>query len=503
MQLPLGASRACATLSRDHAVTQINPTLEARLTAEAVRHLEQNGDTLDGSEQVEAAMAGHGGSVEQRIIERARQLGVEAGIGPSLRRVQSYARTLGYIALALALVLGSLAALQAFDQGRSVVNFYWLLLVLLGFNLASLAFWLLGLWASNSAAAGVLGKSGAYLVQRWITKTATPGSNDITLTKAWLSVMLNGAPGRWALSSLGHGLWAAYLIGGLLMILVLLSARQYDFVWETTLLGADTFIPLTQALAVLPAQLGLATPSLEQITQSRLGGDPLLLASARQAWASLLIASLLLYGVLPRLLLFALCRMLQSRALAKFQLDTSRPYYVRLRQRLIPPARALGIVDADDEAADTSRSKPISDHSTSMPADAYWLGIELDPEQAWPPQPLPPQRDLGLISSRDEQHRALIRVAELSRSPLVLVAPLQRSPDRGLARFISQLLSAHPRDCWLALLENPGSAGTSEQERDARLVDWYALAAQSGIEADNIAQLLAPIPDDDRNSSHG
>lgn len=484
-------------------MTQIIPSLEARLIAEAVRHLEQNDHTLDGSDQVESAMAGHGGSVEQRIIERARQLAVDAGIGPSLQRVQSYAQTLGYIALALALILGSLAALQAFDQSHSVVNFYWLLLVLLGFNLASLVFWLLGLWASNSAAAGVLGKSGSYLIQHWIAKTATPGSNDITLTQAWLSVMLNGAPGRWALSSLGHALWAAYLIGGLLMILVLLSARQYDFVWETTLLGADTFIPLTQALAVLPAKLGLATPSLEQITQSRLGGDPLLLASARQAWASLLIASLLLYGVLPRLLLFALCRMLQSRALARFQLDTSRPYYVRLRQRLIPPARALGIVDADDEATGSSRRSPISDHTTTMPADAYWLGIELDPEQNWPPQPLPPQRDLGLISNRDEQHRALTRVAELGRSPLVLVTPLQRSPDRGLARFISQLLSAHPRNCWLALLEHPGSAVTSKQERDARLVDWYALAAQSGIEADNITQLLAPLANDDRNCSHG
>lgn len=503
MVLPSSASQAHATLSRDGTVTHSNPTLEARLTAEAVRHLEQNGEPLDGSEQVEAAMAGHGGSVEQRIIERARQLAVEAGIGPSLRRVQSFARTLGYIALVLALALGSLAALQAFDQGHAVVNFYWLLLVLLGFNLASLVFWLLGLWASNSATAGVLGKSGAYLVQRWIAKTASPGSNDITLTKAWLSVMLSGAPGRWALSSLGHALWAAYLIGGLLMILVLLAARQYDFVWETTLLGTDTFIPLTQALAVLPAQLGLATPSLEQITQSRLGGDPTLLASARQAWASLLIASLLLYGVLPRLLLVALCRMLQSRALARFQLDTSRPYYVRLRQRLIPPARALGIVDADEEASGTSRSDPISDHSTTMPADAYWLGIELDSEQAWPPLPLPPQRNLGLICNRDEQHRALKQVAELTRSPLVLVTPLQRSPDRGLARFISQLLSAHPRDCWLALLENPDRTVTSRQERDARLVDWYALAAQSGIEADNIAQLLAPVPDDNRDSSHG
>jgi hypothetical protein len=450
-------------------------------------------------------MAGYGGNVEQRIIERARQLALDAGVGPSLQRVQGYARMLGYGALALALLLGSLAALQAFDQGNAVVNFYWLLLVLLGFNLASLVFWLLGLWASNSSTAGFLGQSGACLVQRWIAKTARPGANDVQLAKAWLGVILNGAPGRWALSSLSHALWASYLIGGLLMIFMLLAARQYDFVWETTLLGETTFIPLTRALALLPTQMGLPTPSLEQIAQSRLGAEPLLLAAARQAWASLLIASLLLYGVLPRLLLFALCRMLQARALGNFQLDTSRAYYVRLRQRLIPPARTLGIVDADDHATQANSAGPVSgsDNDHAVPAGAYCLGIELGPEEPWPPLPIPPQQDLGRVSNRNDQHRALARVAELGPAPLVLVVPLLRSPDRGLARFISQLLSAHPQECWLALLESPASGTTESTERDARLCDWYALAARSGIEADNIAQWVVASTAGHRETEHG
>ena len=447
-------------------------------------------------------MDGYSGSVEQRIIERARQLALDAGIGSSLQRVQGYAHTLSYGALVLALLLGSLAALQAFDQGNAVVNFYWLLLVLLGFNLASLVFWLLGLWASNSSTAGALGQSGAYLVQHWIAKTARAGANDVQSAKAWLGVMLNGAPGRWALSSLSHALWAGYLIGGLLMIFILLAARQYDFVWETTLLGETTFIPLTRALALLPDQMGLPTPSLEQITQSRLGADPLLLASARQAWASLLIASLLLYGALPRILLFTLCRALQARALSNFQLDTSRPYYVRLRQRLIPPARTLGIVDADDDATQAKSSGAVSSSDHAIPADAYWLGIELGPEELWPPLPIPSQQDLGRVSDRDDQHRALARVAELGSTPLVLAVPLHRSPDRGLARLISQLLSAHPQGCWLALLENRAS-GTPDSEKDARLCDWHALAAQVGFEADNITQWVVNSTADNVEANHG
>ena len=461
----------------------------SRLTAEAVRYLEQDGDPLPGSEHVELAMASTGGSVEQRIIERARQLAPEAGVAHSLQRIQRYARILGYGALVIALLLGSFAAAQAFDQGKSIVNFYWLLLVLLGFNFVSLVFWLLSFWASGTASASILGQSGSYLLQRWIGKTSPPDSPQLQLTRAWLGVILQGAPGRWTLSSLSHGLWTCYLIGGLFMILLLLSAKQYDFVWETTLLGPDTFVPLTEALAWLPEKLGVPTPSLDQIDQSRLGADPAMLAEARQAWATLLIASLLLYGVLPRLLLLLLSRILQSRALKKFTLDTSRPYYVRLRQRLVPPATTIGVVDADDEKPQIANPGAARRHHQPIPDNACWLGIELGPEQSWPPVQLPAERDLGCVSDRAGQQQARQQVAQNCRKPLVVVVPMHRSPDRGMARFIGELLAAHPKDCWLALLENAVTDDAPANERDARMVDWYALAARSNIEADRITRL--------------
>ena len=470
-------------------VTTGDITFSSRLTAEAVRYLEQDGEPLPGSEQVERAMTGSGGNVEQRIIERARQLAPDAGVGEGLQRIKRYARILGSGALVLSFLLGGFAAAQAFDQGKSIVNFYWLLLVLLGFNFVSLVFWLFSFWASGTASAGVLGQSGGFLLQRWIGKTSPPGSSQIQLTRAWLGVVLQGATCRWTLSSLSHGLWTCYLLGGLLMIMLLLAAKQYDFVWETTLLGPDTFIPLTEALAWLPAKLGLPTPSLEQINQSRLGADPQMLAEARQSWASLLIASLLLYGILPRLLLLLLSRMLRNRALKSFTLDTSRPYYVRLRQRLVPPATTVGIVDADDEKPQLAPTGAASGHHQPIPDGACWLGIELGPEQDWPPIALAPDKDLGCVSDRAGQQQARQRVARASKVPLVLVVPMHRSPDRGMARFIGELLAAHPRDCWLALLENAITGNSPPSERDARMVDWYALAARSNIEADRITRL--------------
>ncbi len=479
-------------------VTTEDIAFSSRLTAEAVRYLEQDGDPLPGSEQVERAMAGSGGNVEQRIIERARQLAPDAGVAQGLHRIRRYARILGSGALVISFLLGGFAAAQAFDQGKSIVNFYWLLLVLLGFNFVSLVFWLFSFWASGTASAGILGQSGAFLLQRWIGKTSPPDSSQLQLTRSWLGVVLQGATGRWTLSSLSHGLWTCYLLGGLLMIMLLLAARQYDFVWETTLLGPDTFIPLTEALAWLPTQLGLPTPSLEQINQSRLGADPAMLAEARQAWASLLIASLLLYGILPRLLLLLLSRLLRRRALKNFTLDTSRPYYVRLRQRLVPPATTVGVVDADDEKPQLAPAGTSTEHHQPIPDNACWLGIELGPEQDWPPIRLAAGKDLGCVSDRAGQQQARREVAQVSRLPLVLVVPMHRSPDRGMARFIGELITAHPRDCWLALLENAITDNSPASERDARLVDWYALAARSNVEADRVTQLQV-----DTNSTAG
>lgn len=466
--------------------TESDNPLSGRLAAEAIRHLEQDGTPLPGSDQLEQTIAAGSASIEQRIVQRARQLSPEAGVNAGLEQVQRYARALVYGTSLLVFLLGCLAALQAFDQGAAEVNFYWLLLVLLGFSLLALVFWLFGLWASSTPTAGVMGRSAAWLLHRIIRRTSPRNSPALAISSAWLGVMLGNPQGRWALSSLNHVLWACYLLGGLAMIIILLSARQYDFVWGTTLLGEQAFINLTRVLGWLPSLLGIDIPDTQQVSQSRLGADRAVLATARQAWASLLMASLLLYGILPRLILLAICRLLQRRALRAFKLDTSQAYYVRLRQRLVPTATATGVVDPDTEVTDGPVPVYTESSSQQVPGDAAWLGIELGPELEWPPQPADLAKDLGRVDTRQDQHRAVQQCKELGQVALVLALPLQRSPDRGLARFIGTLVEIH-QPSWLVLLEQPGTMTMSQ--RDARLVDWYALAAGCGIEADHIVQL--------------
>lgn len=179
--------------------------------------------------------------------------------------------------------------------------------------------------------------------------------------------------------------------------------------------------------------------------------------------------------------------MARARALSNFTLLLSRPYYVRLRQRLMPQSAPLGVVDADEDAPQAAISgKPRTD-AQPIPSNAHWIGIEWDPDERWPLPGVSAAQDLGYINDRHSQNAALARLPALGNTPLVIAVALSRSPDRGLARVIEQLRSAHPKDCWLVLLEGSGPQ-LDHAMRDDRLCDWYALADTCGIDANRITQ---------------
>ena len=50
---------------------------------------------------------------------------------------------------------------------------------------------------------------------------------------------------RWGLGLMVNALWALAMLAALVTLLLLLATRRYGFVWETTILGGDTFIALT------------------------------------------------------------------------------------------------------------------------------------------------------------------------------------------------------------------------------------------------------------------
>ena len=275
------------------------------------------------------------------------------------------------------------------------------------------------------------------------------------------------------------------------MSVLMLATHQVDFVWQTSILSSDSFQNLTLLLAYLPQQLGFPVPSIEQIQQSFPGAVELLDAENRRlVWSSLLISSLLLYGLLPRLFFYLLMDYLLKLQKSRFSLDLSAAYYVQLRQLLKPNKTTLGISDADllhnnnNAKADISNARQVN----TLPENFYPVAIELSDRQfsiveshlLLPPKLL--NELLVNVCDFQAQQQLLLDLKQSESRTIVLYVALSRLPDRGLKRLIGELTSLPDRSFYLALIvENKHN-----KQRDS---GWYQLANDVAIKLDNIVHI--------------
>ncbi|HBO7056360.1 TPA: DUF2868 domain-containing protein [Pseudomonas aeruginosa] len=247
------------------------------------------------------------------------------------------------------------------------------------------------------------------------------------------------------------------------MLLGLLATRRYGFVWETTILGSDTFITFTQALGALPALLGFPLPDAELI---RASGDAALASeAARHAWAGWLVGVLLVYGVLPRALLGLFCLWRWKRGLADLDLDLDDPGYSLLRERLMPASERLGVSDA----APDWLPEPQGGQSGQEAAGAVLVAVELDDRRPWPPKLAEGVADAGILDDGQQRRRLLEQLTRYPPARLAIACDPRRSPDRGTLALLGELARcAASTRIWL-LQAPPGEALDSD-----RLGDWHA-----------------------------
>ncbi|WP_374442866.1 DUF2868 domain-containing protein [Pseudomonas panipatensis] len=425
--------------------------------SETVRLREEHAGPLEDAEANRRAIAA-GGDLARRIESRALWLAGRDQLDTALRTWKQGAHLAFYLLIVLALFSGAGLALAALGDGQRPVNVFWAIASLLGLDLLMLLGWACGFALGGGEAAGALGR-----LWLWLSGKLARDAHAVQLAPALLVLLGRQGLTRWVLGMLVHGLWLLALSAALVVLLALLSTRRYGFVWETTILGSDTFVVLTQGLGALPALVGFPLPDSALV---RASGDALVASeAARHAWAGWLVGILLAYGVLPRLALWLLCLWRWQRGRAGLALDLALPGYSLLRERLLPSSERLGVSDAAPDALFEAQAQA----PASVAEGALLVAIELDDSQPWPPKLPRAVADAGVLDDGAQRRRLLEQLTRYPPARLAIACDPRRSPDRGTLALIAELSRcAGATRVWL-LQPPPGASQDS-----ARLADWHA-----------------------------
>ncbi|WP_440453292.1 DUF2868 domain-containing protein [Psychrobacter sp. ASPA161_9] len=326
----------------------------------------------------------------------------------------------------------------------NVVNFFYVLVCLLGFHTLMLGGWLVMTlinqgrqspsWFANFV-------SPSYLIR---------GKDDVTKAAVELyERQLQHSGMRWYLGRFSHQLWLATLTGMMFAIIFLLIVRQYSFSWESTLLSDQALISLTQVLGWLPSMVGFDVPDNAAIVQSRLVTDAMPLSVARQ-WAGLLIGSLIMYGIVPRAIAWGFCALMFRRK--KMRLDIKLPYY----QKIINFWQRQ-VVDADDfnEApapvapkASVSAGKKLVALLEYPSEQDHWWQVGLNDTNSDSEI-----ENFGIVDDRDDMDRL---TTYLDKNPVQVLLGIhsQALPDRGTLRKLDRIATHAKHGLIVQLLNN-------------------------------------------------
>ena len=177
--------------------------------------------------------------------------------------------------------------------------------------------------------------------------------------------------------------------------------------------------------------------------------------------------------------------MMYNRAQNLFALDYYLPYYINLRQRLMPLASHGEIVDADTSPPATSETQLKTPAPHTLPVETLWVAVELGDNISWPPTSINSANDLGQVINRDSL-RLIQQRLQMNEQPVVAVAVSStRSPDRGVQRTIASLMS-NSAQRWLVLLKEH----ENEPVSSTRLAAWYRLADACNVPADHVITMI-------------
>ncbi|MDN3446168.1 DUF2868 domain-containing protein [Psychrobacter sp. APC 3281] len=416
-------------------------------------------------------LQGEDGTPIQKLHRRASRIDSNGALARVLGKIDGRIKGIMIVMSVVWCISGFLGLFTLLQS--NVVNFFYVLVCLLGFHTIMLGGWLVMTLINRDQQS-----------PSWFASFVSPsylirGKDDVTKAAVDLyERQLQHSGMRWYLGRFSHQLWLATLTGMLLAIIFLLVVRQYSFSWESTLLSDQALVSLTQVLGWLPSMVGFGVPDSTAIAQSRLVTEAMPLSVARQ-WAGLLVGSLLMYGIVPRAIAWAFCAMMFRRK--KMRLDIKQPYYQKILnfwQR--------HVVDADDF---TEALAPIAPKATvsagkklvallEYPADQdKWWQSGLD-GSSHSLEKLSEVEDFGIVDDRDDMAR-LKNYLDNHPVQVLLGIHSKALPDRGTLRKLDQI-ATHAKDGLIVQLlgDNSVSTGLTDARTDDEPLDKQAVRYQ-------------------------
>ncbi|QXL84169.1 DUF2868 domain-containing protein [Comamonas sp. NLF-1-9] len=461
------------------------PSRSALQTAVIVRAIEriERAGALDDGAELRQAWAG-GGTHAEQVAQRAWLLGERLGLPQELARWRAWGRPV-VLLLAVLLALAGLAAARSVLTPERSINAVAAFVTLLGLHLVTLLLWLLGLaWSARGAAPSGPGLSlGHWAVAASARLASRRAGHAQQLWQALAGVLGRERLWPWLGGMLGHGIWTLSLALTWLVLVFAFAFQSYQLTWETTILSPGFFEAFVRSTGALPALLGWPVPGSEAVLAAGRGTPAS--AAGQHAWAMWLLACVLFYGILPRLVLALWSWRRWRRATARLQpVDMADPgvqALVRRLQALEPPPQVL------DPERGAAAPEPLHEASGAAPGTGAPLvvGFELRPEQPWP---LPELARLGnerLDGSSEQRERFFARLRAERPGALLWVVHASASPDRGSGRLLREAgqqagrmalwpLGEAGRERWQAWLQSEGFSAVTLVDQAQRAIDWIA-----------------------------
>lgn len=393
---------------------------------EAIRLRESQWGPRDDSKA--RLLAQHELSSLAKVVRRAQELSQSSGLTATITKLSQAGWGAFLLMMILASIAGGSLALAALGQATQPVNIVWALLTLLGLNTFSLLLWSVMLLSPTA--------SGGRFAQLWpwLTRKLARGPEMGLAVQSWWSVWRQAHATRWILSLGTHLIWMNILLAAALVMLFTLSTRQYDFVWETTVLSSDFFVRTIGWLSVIPHWFGFVIPDSESIRMSgsvAANNNEVL----RRLWSEWLLGCLTVYGILPRFFLGLLSGLIVAHRRSLINPDLTSPYYEAILKKM----SANEIEPEGRKPGDATEGRS-SDVGHIWTTKNILIAIELDPKDAWPPKGIGDVLSCAdPVDSRESRQQTLANMMRVRPSNLVLACDARHSPDRGTLRLIRDL----------------------------------------------------------------